>query len=212
MKTTFHLIPIFLTTLIFFYQKIYANEKFEISGTVLIYDTENVINYDNIGITEGDYEYLRETLAENTSIKTLQLNSIGGLIETAFAMSDLIIDYELDTYVKGECASACTTLLVSGENRIVERGSKVGFHQSSWSADSMRDWYEYNKAYEGWDNVFEFTEWLYKDTQESFYREMQFLIERNVDPLFAIKTLKAESDDMWYPRRKELISSGFITE
>ena len=41
---------------------------------------------------------------------------------------------------------------------------------------------------------------------------MQFLIERNVDPLFAIKTLKAESDDMWYPRRKELISSGFITE
>ena len=76
----------------------------------------------------------------------------------------------------------------------------------------MRDWYEYNKSYEGWDNVFEFTEWLYKDTQESFYREMQFLIERNVDPLFAIKTLKAESDDMWYPRRKELISSGFITE
>ena len=41
---------------------------------------------------------------------------------------------------------------------------------------------------------------------------MKYLIERGVEGNFAIKTLNADSDDMWYPRRKELIAAGVITK
>ena len=37
---------------------------------------------------------------------------------------------------------------------------------------------------------------------------MEYLIERGVEPFFAIKTMKADSKDMWYPRRKELEAAG----
>ena len=41
---------------------------------------------------------------------------------------------------------------------------------------------------------------------------MQYFVERGVDPLFAIKTMQATSNDTWYPRRKELESAGVIVE
>ena len=41
---------------------------------------------------------------------------------------------------------------------------------------------------------------------------MQYLIERGVEPLFIIKTLRATTEGMWYPRRKELLDANFITE
>jgi hypothetical protein len=44
------------------------------------------------------------------------------------------------------------------------------------------------------------------------FTELKLLLERGVDPDFAIKTISAESDEMWYPRRKELIEANVITE
>ena len=38
-----------------------------------------------------------------------------------------------------------------------------------------------------------------------------YFIERGIDPLFAIKTMSATSDDMWFPRRKELEKANVIT-
>ena len=63
-----------------------------------------------------------------------------------------------------------------------------------------------------WNDEFEFSEWLYSDTQSEILKDMEYLIERGVEPLFAIKTLTASSDDMWYPRRKELRAAGVITK
>ena len=188
-----------------------ASEKFSVEGNTLIYDTENVTN-EEAGIVWDDAEELASVLLENQSVRILQLNSVGGDLETAYYMSDLIIDYGLDTNVVGECASACTVLLIAGERRTVQKGSWVGFHQSYWDASSMKDWYNQNKEYEGWNDEFEFSEWLYTDTQEYIFNEFQYLLERGIDPLFAIKTMKAGSDDMWYPRRKELIAANVITD
>ena len=42
--------------------------------------------------------------------------------------------------------------------------------------------------------------------------DMEYLLERGVEPSFAIKTLQADPNDMWIPRRKELINAGVIIE
>ena len=189
-----------------------GNEKFSIVGDTLIYDTSKASDEALAEINWEDTDILAQMLLDNPDIKTLQLNSFGGLIEAAVYMSDIIIDYELDTHIVGECISSCAILFIAGEKRTIQRGSWLGFHQSSWDKVSIKDYYENNKDEFGWENAFEYSSWIYKDTQKQIFRDMEYLIERGVEPLFAIKTMKADSKDMWYPRRKELEAAGVIRE
>ena len=186
--------------------------KFELNGSTLIYDTSSASNEQEQEITWEDVDELDALLKSEQSIKEIELNSAGGDVEAAFYMADLIIDYELDTNVKGTCESACTLMLLAGERRTVERGSWVGFHQSYWDAPYIQGYFERNKESKGWSNAFEFASWMYEDTQREVLRNLQYFVERGVDAGFAIKTMKATSDDMWYPRRKELEAAGVIVE
>ena len=186
--------------------------KFELNGSTLIYDTSSASNEQEQEITWEDVDELDALLKSEQSIKEIELNSAGGDVEAAFYMADLIIDYELNTNVKGTCESACTLMLLAGERRTVERGSWVGFHQSYWDAPYIQGYFERNKESKGWSNAFEFASWMYEDTQREVLRNLQYFVERGVDAGFAIKTMKATSDDMWYPRRKELEAAGVIVE
>ena len=198
--------------LILFALPSWANEKFSIDGDTIIYDTFKATDETLAEINWEDTNVLAKILSENPNIKTLQLNSLGGIIDAAVYMSDIIIDFELNTHVVGECSSSCAILFIAGEKRTIQRGSWLGFHQGSWDKDSIKEHYEYNKAEYGWANEFEHSSWIYKDTQKQIFRDMEYLIERGVEPLFAIKTMKADSKDMWYPRRKELEAAGVIRE
>ena len=198
--------------LIIFALPSWANEKFSIDGDTIIYDTFKATDETLAEINWEDTNVLAKILSENSNIKTLQLNSLGGIIDAAEYMSDIIIDFELNTHVVGECSSSCAILFIAGEKRTIQRGSWLGFHQGSWDKDSIKEHYEYNKAEYGWANEFEHSSWIYKDTQKQIFRDMEYLIERGVEPLFAIKTMKADNEDMWYPRRKELEAAGVIRQ
>ena len=202
----------FTLVFIFISNLVIANEKFSINGDIIIYDTFKASDETLAEINWEDTNVLAKILSENPNIKTLQLNSLGGIIDAAEYMSDIIIDFELNTHVVGECSSSCAILFIAGEKRTIQRGSWLGFHQGSWDKDSIKEHYEYNKAEYGWANEFEHSSWIYKDTQKQIFRDMEYLIERGVEPLFAIKTMKADNEDMWYPRRKELEAAGVIRE
>ena len=190
----------------------FANSKFVVESRILYYNTELAPNEDEQEITFDDLDVFDKVLKENPDIKVVYLTSWGGDVETSYEIADLIIDYGLETHVVGICFSGCTTLLLSGKKRTLEKGSKVGFHRSWWDVDLMKDYYEENKEYQEWGSVFEFAAWVHEDAQEEIYKDFEFLLERGVDPLFAIKTLKADADDDWYPRRKELLDANFLTE
>ena len=193
---------------------LYASEKFKVEGEVLHYNTELEVNEIDRGIKEEDADKLLKTLKNNPEIKTIHLTSWGGLINTAVEMADIIIDFELDTHVKEICFSACPLLLVGGETRTLERGSKIGFHRSSWESDSMKNFYEDKETREiyGWKNEFDFSSWVYDDSQEEIYSQFKYYIERGVSPSFVIETMKARSEDGWYPRRKDLLEANVITK
>ncbi len=117
---------------------LFAYEKFKVNGEILHYNTELAVDEINRGIKEEDPDELLKILKSNPNIKIIHLTSWGGLISAAVEMADLIIDFELDTHVKEICFSACPLLLIGGETRTLDRGSKIGFHRSSWSSDSMK--------------------------------------------------------------------------
>lgn len=187
-----------------------ASEKFVIDGSTIIYDTYAASDEYEQEITWDDVDELESLLKSNTNITKIELNSGGGIIEAAVFMADLIIDFELDTNVNGTCESACTLVFLGGEKRTVERGSWLGFHQSYWDASYIQDFYERNKESDSWSNPFDFASWLYEDTQREVLRNLEYFVERGVDARFAIKTMRATSDDMWYPRRKEMEAAGII--
>ena len=189
-----------------------SNPKFVIDGEILHYNTDLAATEAGQEITSADRDFFGKVLKENLDIEVIHLTSWGGEIEASYEIADLIIDYGLDTHVVDVCYSACTALLLGGEKRTMERGSKVGFHRSWWDAGGIKDYYEENKEHKGWDTVFDFAAWMYEDTQEEIYEGFEFLLERGIAPLFAIKTLREDSDDGWYPRRKELLEANFLTE
>ena len=186
-------------------------DKFTIDQSKLIYDTENIDDWENAEINEEDPDIFFQLLSENPQITNVQLNSAGGLQADAYEISDLIIDFDLDTHVNGVCHSSCTIIFLAGNKRTVERGSTLGFHQLHWPAESQRIYYEYYLGTD-WNDEFEYAEWLYNDAQATILLDMEYLLERGVESSFAIKTLQADPNDMWIPRRKELIKAGVIIE
>ena len=198
--------------MLFIFDFAWAAEKFVIEDNILIYDTVNVADESAQWIAADDPENLKAILLEHQSVTIIQLNSHGGSVGASYAMADLIIDFGLHTHVDGICESACTTLFLAGEKRTIQKGSKLGFHRSSWYPEDLRDYYHGAKEDMGWGDEFEFTAYIYGDSQEEIFKDMEYLLERGVEPLFAIKTMRAESEEMWYPRRKQLEQANVIRE
>ena len=192
--------------------QVFANEKFHMEGDTLFYDTDLAKEEVNAEINWEDADFIYKILLENPNLTRMQLNSGGGLVEAAKYISDLVIDFELDTYVIGECSSACVDIFLAGNKRVLQKGSWLGFHKGSWAPKDMKNFYDLKRKEEGWNNPFEFSSWLYEDTQEEILRQMKYMLERGVKADFIIETLQADNEGMWYPRRKRLSEAGVITE
>jgi len=60
--------------------------------------------------------------------------------------------------------------------------------------------------------IFDFAEWAYSDAVNDVVVELRFMLERGVDPGFAIRTLDAIPDGMWFPSRTEMEAAGVLRE
>lgn len=185
-----------------------VSETFELNGTVLIYDTEKQKGE----MRDEDIDALKRVLSENTGITELSLNSTGGSVYAGSEMAWIVMDYGLDTRVDGECISACVDLFLAGKRRRMTLGSKLGFHHRSWRAEAVQKYYREWRKRKDWATPFEFGSWIYSDTQTEIYEHLIYLVERGVEPGFAIKTMQAQSSEEWYPTRLELIAAGVLRE
>jgi hypothetical protein len=186
--------------------------RFVVQGDTLIFDSDHANEDGKTSIVPKDADTLREILRATPGITTLQLNSGGGQVWAANKMSDIVIDFGLDTHVHGDCDSSCVTVFLGGKARSMSRGSRIGFHQIYWNAGSIESYYEREREENGWDTPFDFASWMYLDTQDEIYAHLKYMIARGVDPAFAIETLQKPSNGMWRPYRIMLRGVGVLTE
>lgn len=75
--------------------------------------------------------FAAEIEARGEYVKSIALNSPGGSVDDALAMSALIRDKKLGTSVAGGalCASSCPIVFAGGETRKAAEGAVVGVHQ-----------------------------------------------------------------------------------
>ncbi|MBP1841860.1 hypothetical protein J2046_000104 [Rhizobium petrolearium] len=75
--------------------------------------------------------FAKEIEARGEYVKTVSLNSPGGSVDDALAMSELIREKKLDTKVvsKALCASSCPIVFAGGVGRMAEKDAVIGVHQ-----------------------------------------------------------------------------------
>jgi hypothetical protein len=80
-------------------------------------------------IVFGVTHRMRALLEEHPEITTLSLSSPGGRVVEARKLRDVLRAHGITTVVNGNCASACTIVFMAGRERLLVRGSTVGFHR-----------------------------------------------------------------------------------
>jgi hypothetical protein len=137
----------------------------------------------------GVSDALASVLTHDPRIRRLELDSPGGLMEEGFAIAKLVESHSLTTVVKRTCASACTIAFVSGRERVLAAGAKLGFHRARSSA---------------WDDA------LYDDDKYND-RVIDYFESKGITASFAQKAYSVPNADTWYPSVDELLSARVIS-
>lgn len=185
--------------------------KLRVEGDTLIYDTINA-SEDGEDITSDDIDLLRSLLNAHPEISLLELNSAGGSVWASQEISSIVISAGLDTTVNGDCDSSCVTIFLAGTNRSLTRGSRLGFHQNYWRADRIEQYYQSEREEAGWETPWDFAEWMYEDTQQEVYLHLTYMVNRGVDPAFAIQSVRRPDVSMWRPNPAVLRAANVLTE
>ena len=189
-----------------------AAQRFVVDGDRLLYDTTVLVDGKEHDIRYSDLEDIRNLLRQNEQIKVLEVNSSGGGHYPSMDIAALVIDFDLDTHVEDSCESSCVNVFLAGNKRTMARGARIGFHQLSWTARSVEDYYNKHRERREWDTPFRFAEWMYQDTQTETYNRLNYMVQRGVDAQFAIRTIRKPDTSMWFPYRAVLLAAGVVTE
>ena len=134
---------------------------------------------------------LQTLLKQNVKIKTIELESSGGLIYAARALAFTIEKNQLDTHVEGVCNSACTVAYIAGKNRTLGDNGKIGFHQ-----------YEFQKQHP----------LQVKQAEDEQEKDRQYFSQRGVSKAFLETVYRSGHHAIWQPERAVLKQSGVITQ
>ncbi|WP_165870468.1 hypothetical protein [Alteromonas sediminis] len=136
----------------------------------------------------GSDKRLNEQLTINPKITRIHLHSEGGRLVAANRMADTIKQHNLDTYVKAECASACTLLYLAGSNRLLATTGKLKFHAPGFGGLSAHNVEELGSA-------------------------LQSAYERtNMPEWFIKKIMQTPNESLWIPTQEELLKAKVVTE
>lgn len=185
--------------------------KLRVDGQRLIYNTTDPSGGQS-AIEPADVGLFLALVAAHPDLSVIELTSVGGSVDAAWDIADIVRDYDLDTHVHGDCDSSCVTIFLSGKNRSMASGARLGFHQVSWAADDMAAFFERNAGQQNWDDPWQFSEWLFLESQLRTYRLLNFMVSRGVDPGFAIQSMHQSNGAMWRPHRVVLRAAGVLTD
>lgn len=82
-------------------------------------------------VRSGMLRDMRDAVRDYPGVRVVSLDSGGGSVATSGVAAEFIASRGLDTFVGAYCASACLTMFLAGERRILAEGAVLGCHQSS---------------------------------------------------------------------------------
>ena len=141
-------------------------------------------------ISPGITRQLKKHFSLKPDISLITLNSPGGNIFEARGIAKLIQQNRLNTHVKENCFSSCTTVFIAGQKRTLAEEAKLGFHQ-----------YRINSKKLFAPNV---------NVKKELDKDIATFLNQGVSQSFLNKAFSREHDDMWFPNHSELTAAGII--
>lgn len=136
----------------------------------------------------GATNRVRQVLAGYPNSTGIELKSYGGRTSEGFALMALISKYELETFVKAECMSACVYAYMGGWQRHVASSAQFGLHRSGFT------WQAAGKGRNGIDEAF-----------ASIMRSV------GVDEAFINRGLEPSIHEIYMPSVKDVLEAKLAT-
>lgn len=127
-------------------------------------------------------------ILRHAPVRVVHLDSLGGRLGEAHKLHDLIKKRGLETFVSGQCLSACTLAFAGGSKRWLGSNARLGFHAPDFPGMAQ---FDLNRAIAA---------------QRAVYEGAGF------DAAFIDQGLSTPHDRMWTPAMKELLRSGVVTD
>lgn len=159
-----------------------------------------------------DAEALRALARANPTVTKVVLSGEFLMTGAAIEAARVIEDFRLATEIRSQCTDACIYLFVSGKPRILAEGARIGLRRRMIGADVLRDGFEAGRARYGWQDEFGQAAMMYDRGQSDMRWAVLHLVERGVSLEFALRIFATPREDMWWPKRAELINSGVVAE
>jgi len=138
-----------------------------------------------LGVTKK----LRALLEADSAIRGIVLDSPGGHVYEGRGTANLILRHGLDTFVFGQCSSACTTAFIAGRTRVLGPEGRLGFHQHWMDAD--------------------YPVYLVDEAAE-MKKDLAFYEAQGIAPAFREQVFVTPHDGLWFPGAEELIAAGVV--
>ena len=164
------------------------------------------------GAKVGDVDKILSLLENNENINRVVFNGVyqGGQTD-GLEISDLIIDFELDTHIIDYCWGNCIFMFMGGQNRTMAKGSKLAINMTGYRLEFIEGIIE-NKDYEIIGSLSEYIVWVDETAREEIIEYFTLLLEQGVEPSFIIESIEKASKENWIPRRKQLLEANILTE
>ncbi len=140
------------------------------------------------GLEFGSTRAVRDVLDANQSVRTVRLESRGGRVAEGLALGTLLRERGIDTFVTGECSSACVTAFAGGARRTIGPHARIGLHSAGGAGFSGEIIASANR------------------------RSDDFIAAGGVDTQVLEKGAAVANDQIWFPPPQLLLSSGLATE
>jgi hypothetical protein len=135
----------------------------------------------------GCHTLFDRALAAAPGVGTILIDSPGGRLEEGECIAAEVRRRGLRTCAEGDCESAATIVLLSGRQRSVRPGARVGFHSPSLPGAPAL-------------------------VRFAARFQMEFAMRAaGVSEAFVQRTLETPPDSMWYPTRAEMIEARVLT-
>lgn len=134
----------------------------------------------------GSAAAVRDVLAASPQVNVVVLRSNGGRVFEARAIAGEVRRRQLNTYVEGLCASACTLVFLAGHDRGATPNARIGFHRPAFAGRE-------GNGLAGTDQLSQ----LYRDA--------------GVSEHFVSRVRATPHASMWFPTRHELIDNKVLT-
>jgi len=164
------------------------------------------------GAKVEDVDKILSLLENNENINRVVFNGVyqGGQTD-GLEISDLIIDFELDTHIIDYCWGNCIFMFMGGQNRTMAKGSELAINMTGYRLEFIEGIIE-NKDYEVLGSLSEYIVWVDEVAREEIIEYFTLLLEQGVEPSFIIESIEKASKENWIPRRKQLLEANILTE